>query len=562
MIDAKKLKKFNIFFLITIIFFIFISFDKNCFANDGYFQEDQRYKAKDKQEKKIKKSEEKDVFLKNEVDFLKTELFPEENIMFMINEIILDGDDSREFKWIQKKLNSYKNRKIGKKGIKNLVQLIEGKLIAKGYSTTKIVIPEQDLLTGVLHFKIIPGKIGNVNIYGEKNVKWQSAFPFKKGDILNNRNIEQGLEQMLRIQSQDVQIKLVPGLNLGETDICIYVKRGNPIQSMIVVDDGGTKEIGKVESKLIYNIDNLFNNNDTFSIALGHDLSFKEDKKGMKNYSLYYTFPYKEWTFSIDKYCFDYHQSLLGFSRDFQYSSRSNHIEITAQKLLNRGQYEKTSISFTLGKQVINKYLEDILLDIQSQETSFGKLKLMHRWYNDDIVYDVGVGCNFSLPWLGSKADVAEIVDKYKIWTFDGQVGMPICILGKKGRYSCQIWGQYTKDYIYPSDEFAIGGRYTVRGFDGEQSLSDENGFVLRNEWSFFYDSKKDKEYYIGIDWGRVNGRYTEDLAGHSLVGSAFGVRGTVDKLQYDVFIGVPIKKPKEFEVNSVCYGFEVKYLL
>lgn len=94
-----------------------------------------------------------------------------------------------------------------------------------------------------------------------------------------------------------------------------------------------------------------------------------------------------------------------------------------------------------------------------------------------------------SLPWLGSKADVA-FVDKYRIWTFDGQVGMPICILGKKGRYSCQIWGQYTKDYIYPSNEFAIGGRYTVRGFDGEQSLSDENGFVLKmNE--LFYDSKR-----------------------------------------------------------------------
>ena len=45
-------------------------------------------------------------------------------------------------------------------------------------------------------------------------------------------------------------------------------------------------------------------------------------------------------------------------------------------------------------------------------------------------------------------------------------------------------------------------------------------------------------------------------------MGSAFGIRGTVDKLQYDVFIGVPIKKPKEFEVNSVSYGFEVRYLL
>ena len=61
-------------------------FDKNCIANDGYFQEDQRYKAKDKQEKNIKKSGEKDVFLKNEVDFLKTELLPEENIKLVVFE--------------------------------------------------------------------------------------------------------------------------------------------------------------------------------------------------------------------------------------------------------------------------------------------------------------------------------------------------------------------------------------------------------------------------------------------------------------------------------------------
>ena len=41
---------------------------------------------------------------------------------------------------------------------------------------------------------------------------------------------------------------------------------------------------------------------------------------------------------------------------------------------------------------------------------------------------------------------------------------------------------QWNRTPLAPQDRFSIGGRYTVRGFDGELTLMGERGWVLRNE--------------------------------------------------------------------------------
>ncbi|MGP1477726.1 MAG: POTRA domain-containing protein, partial [Phocaeicola sp.] len=42
----------------------------------------------------------------------------------------------------------------------------------------------------------------------------KNAFPIKEGDILNIRRLEQGLEQMKRVSSSDVSMKLLPADNI------------------------------------------------------------------------------------------------------------------------------------------------------------------------------------------------------------------------------------------------------------------------------------------------------------------------------------------------------------
>ncbi len=55
-------------------------------------------------------------------------------------------------------------------------------------------------------------------------------------------------------------------------------------------------------------------------------------------------------------------------------------------------------------------------------------------------------------------------------------------ILGKQQFfYATAIQAQWNKTPLVAQDKLSIGSRYTVRGFDGEQSLFGERGFYWQN---------------------------------------------------------------------------------
>ena len=70
----------------------------------------------------------------------------------------------------------------------------------------EIILSGQEEKFGRLH-KIIYGKDSAL-------IPWKNAFPIKEGDILNIRRLEQGLEQMKRVSSSDVSMKLLPADNI------------------------------------------------------------------------------------------------------------------------------------------------------------------------------------------------------------------------------------------------------------------------------------------------------------------------------------------------------------
>lgn len=70
----------------------------------------------------------------------------------------------------------------------------------------EIILSGQGEKFGRLH-KIIYSKNSAV-------IPWKNAFPIKEGDILNIRRLEQGLEQMKRVSSSDVSMKLLPVDNI------------------------------------------------------------------------------------------------------------------------------------------------------------------------------------------------------------------------------------------------------------------------------------------------------------------------------------------------------------
>ncbi|RST43827.1 ShlB/FhaC/HecB family hemolysin secretion/activation protein, partial [Variovorax sp. DXTD-1] len=126
---------------------------------------------------------------------------------------------------------------------------------------------------------------------------------------------------------------------------------------------------------------------------------------------------------------------------------------------------------------------------------------------------------------------------RMKLYTAEVSLNAPFKLGEQKLRYSGLIRAQWNRTPLMSQDRFAIGGRYTVRGFDGETSLMGERGWLIRNDigWAIPTGSgQSGAELYVGADYGHVGGRSTVDGLGRSLAGAVIGVRGQWSKLSYD----------------------------
>lgn len=182
---------------------------------------------------------------------------PEESPSFLIHTLRLEGERINQFSWLQPILNQYAQRRIGKEGINKIVKRLTNELIDRGYVTTRIVIPEQDLSCGILRLLLVPGIISQIRFDNpEHSGNWHNAFPTKPGNILNLRDLEQGLEQLKRVPSQEADFKIVPGQNSGESDIIVNMKEGKYARAVLSIDDSGSKEtkISECYEKLAYKL--------------------------------------------------------------------------------------------------------------------------------------------------------------------------------------------------------------------------------------------------------------------------------------------------------------------
>ncbi len=508
------------------------------------------------------KQEQTDVFLNKAENKEETLELPEEKVSFTITEIKLIGEKSEKFHWVQELLQKYQGRKIGKEGINILVKQASNAIIAKGYVTTRITIPEQDISKGVLTLQLIPGFVEQIVFEDPKaTARWDNALPIKPGDLLNIRDIEQGLEQFKRVPSQDADIKIRPGRKIGQSDIVISIKRDKPWRLTLSTDDSGSKDTGKIQMSTNLSIDNLFNDNDLFYASINNDLVHQGNKKGTDGKSIYYSIPYGYWTLSVGASQNDYHQTVTQYNQGFKYSGENKNVNFKVQKIIERNQTSKTQLSWAINKKISRSYIEDTELNNKREITS-STLGLYHRQYYGKTVLDYELDYQWAVPWFNSvlteNAAQDEPTTKYRIWTVDTTLTTPMKFGNSQGRYSLNIRGQYTNNTLFTTDQFSIGNRYTVRGFDGEETLTAENGIYLRNEFSI--PTEPGHEMYIGLDYGHVSGPSAKALVGQTLIGSAVGFRGSLGKVSYDVFTGWPIKKPTNFKTANQAFGFQITY--
>lgn len=485
---------------------------------------------------------------------------PVETPCFEIRQVVVDGAPAG-LGWVRRHARRYQGQCIGQQGLNLIARRLGQELLADGKVTTRLGLPEQALSSGELHLVVVPGTLRRVTLADDRGprVTWWNALPLRRGELIDVRDLDQGLEQLKRLPSQDVEIALRPGDLPGESDVELKVTRTRRWRTSLTVDDGGSSSTGKHQGTLTASLDDALWLNDVLSLSGQHDADFRPSRHASWGASGSWTVPYGYWTLSLSAGTNRYTQKVAGGTIDFTYRGRSTNADVSLERVIHRSQGGKTTATLGFGRRWARTWLNDVEIEVQRRNTTSASLGLSHRQAIGPATLDASLEVRRGLPWLAqrdpAKSDPSSGTTRFTLGVLDGSLTLPVRLGQWTVRYRNHSRYQYTRDHLLVADAFAIGGRYTVRGFDGDETLAAERGWYSRNDLGVTLPVVQ-QELYVAADYGRVAGPSSARLPGIVLAGAAVGLRGGWKLLSYDVFAGRPLHAPRRFHTARFAIGF------
>ena len=487
---------------------------------------------------------------------------------FYIKQIQLDGVP-KELSFLSKIARKHEQKHVTVSDITNIRNAFQRKLLDKGYVTSQVYIPEQNLNAGTLQFMVMPGRVEDIRYSASSaHGPWRTAFSVRPGDILNIRDVEQGLEQMKRVSSQSVTMKLLPGTAVGTSIIELSIKQDKPVHGSISFDNSGLESTGVYQGSFTTSFDQVFRANDTFTMSLSGDLSGSGSIKGTRAASLNYVIPHGKDTFSLSFSKSRYHQTIQSNPYDFTYSGKSTTMKAKWNHVWSRTQREKRAFDISISTRHNHRFINDLEMPVQALRTTSMEFGVSNRKYIGNATLYSRLGFQWGIGALGAqpehKASVAMggPTSRYHMWLVDVDYRKPFIMGHRPASFTSSFHGQWVQGgkRVYSVDTINIGNRYSIYGFDGEYTLMGDSGWYVRNEVSSVIP-RLNTEVYLGLDVGAVYGKSTESLVGKTIAGTALGVRGNYSSgLLFDAFVSTPLYKPQDYHTKKFYSGFTVGY--
>ena len=487
---------------------------------------------------------------------------------FFIHHIQLDGVP-KEFTFLHKIARKNEQRTVTVADITNIRNSLQRKLLDRGFVTSQVYIPEQNVNSGTLQFMVLPGRVEDIR-YSTSSAHgpWRTAFPVRPGDILNIRDVEQGLEQMKRVSSQSVTMKLLPGTSVGTSIIELSIKQEKPVHGSISIDNSGLESTGVYQGSFTASLDQAFRANDTFTMSLSGDLSGSSSIKGTRAASLNYVIPHGKDTFSVSFSKSRYHQTIQSNPYDFTYGGKSTTMKAKWNHVWSRTQREKRAFDISISTRHNHRFINDMELPVQALRTTSMELGVSNRAYIGNATLYSRLGFQWGIGALGAQSEHKASVamggptSRYHMWLIDVDYRKPFIMGHRPASFTSSFHGQWVQGgkRVYSVDTINIGNRYSIYGFDGEYTLMGDSGWYIRNEVSSVIP-RLNTEVYWGLDVGAVYGKSTEALVGKTIAGTALGVRGNyASGLLFDAFVSTPLYKPQGYHTKKFYSGFTIGY--
>ncbi|NHB94022.1 ShlB/FhaC/HecB family hemolysin secretion/activation protein [Photorhabdus cinerea] len=476
-----------------------------------------------------------------------------ESVCHTVHHIQFEGAESLSQSVREKLIQPYLSRCLTLPDINELVRKVSNAYIERGYVTSRAGLRAQDLSTGMLVITVSEGKVESITLDGETSLSLKMVFPGMVGKTLNLRDIEQGMEQLNRLPSQQISIDIQPGKQPGYS--AVILKRISTrllVGANLGADNSGQKSTGTGQINASVNLDNPLHLADQWSLSASRNSDFRNNHQS-RSLSANVTVPYGYWLFSYQYVWNDSFQNVPIGLQIYRYEGDNQTHRLAINRTLYRDGEQKLVLNVGITHRQTTNLFAGKKLSISSPILSVANLGVNYSSVLAGGYITFNPALSYGLPVLGATKYDPHFPDaprsQFRKFSLSASYFIPVT---DSVYYLSSIYGQTTLDNLYASERLSLGGQYSVRGFK-EQYLTGNRGGYLRNELNW----RVSKLPALGelaltgaLDAGWLQEK-TGQIDGGNVAGTALGVSLINHRFNQMMTLGTPLIHPNHLKPDN-----------
>ena len=354
--------------------------------------------------------------------------------------------------------------------------------IENGYINSGALVPDQQVVDGVISLQVIEGELTTLQVAGNDRLRVDyigDRVRLGAGPPLNVNDLQERL-QILQENPliERINASLAPGARPGESELNVDVVESRPYQLRLIADNHRPPSVGADQGTLAGEHLNLTGRGDT----LRGSISLTE---GLNDYYAEYRIPVTARDTELGAY---YEQTDSDVVEDPFDDLDIKSDSQTLGLLLRHPVYRKPGEEIGIGVVFERKWSETELLGerfsfaegVDDGKSDVSALRLTQDWLkrSRNRVLAARSAFSFGLDILGATDNDSKPDGEFFHWL--GQFQWAERIFGNS-EVIFRADAQLTQDPLLPMEKFVVGGADTVRGYRENQLVRD-NGLVASLE--------------------------------------------------------------------------------
>lgn len=433
------------------------------------------------------------------------------------------GEAPLDKKTRQRLEQQFSRRCLDAAALAQLLQEANLALLRAGYITSRALLRDDAYAEGTLTLTLVRGYIARVNAQGLGKPEVAAALPDIEKGAFNLRDLEQGLDQLNRLTSNQVQAELQPGQGLGESELLLVNKFSRRWHGFAGLDNGGSPSTGRAVASAGLGLDNLIGSGDFWNIAYRRSISGDSEALS-QSLSLYASQPFGYWTGSASLGLAESKVPLTLPTITLHSRTRSSSPSLRLERVLSRNANSLWTAQLALSRRKTNSAIEDERLDISSPTSSSAELALQYDSLSP-LPWSARLSRSQGLRWFGADRDSEETIAvglpraQFEKWRLD----LHARYAWGRSAYLAEASAQYSPHRLPGAEELVIGDSSSVRGFQ-EEVVSARRGWYLRQTFSHFFNNLA--QPYVGLDGAHGQTELGSDWLGSFSLGWRASARG------------------------------------